>query len=168
MSTPPVVSLQNPNITIQEYINKLIYDSSIQIQNYTNVYALMPTDNSTAIASGASIAFPRQGPVSGTGFVQVSPTQLTLPHIGTYEVTVNAVINVPAQLIATLNGAPVASTVTGKDISGSNLQGSFLITTLLPNSILTIQNASAGAITLVAAAGGTNPVSAQLIVKLLK
>ncbi|MCQ2477946.1 MAG: collagen-like protein [Clostridia bacterium] len=133
---------------------------------YADFYALMPTDNATPIAAGADVAFPRTAINGGTGITRTSDTAFTLATPGTYMVTYNAAIGDAGQLVLTLNGAEIPYTVVGKDTAGDQLSGTFLITTIAPNSVITLRNpaTSTTTVTLTASAGGVNPVAANMVI----
>lgn len=133
--------------------------------SYADFYALMPTDNAAAIAAGADIAFPRVAATSGTGITQLSPTSFNIAEPGTYLVSYNAVTTEAGQLALTLNGAELPATVSG-GAAAANKGLTTLVTTTAPNSVITVRNAAANAtpLTLTPAAGGTDPVSAHLVI----
>lgn len=70
------------------------------------------------------------------------------------------------QLELTLNGAPIDYTVVGRATGTSDITGLFLITTTTENSVLTVRNPAGNpaALTITPLAGGTNPVSAHLVI----
>lgn len=66
----------------------------------------------------------------------------------------------------TLNGAPLDYTVVGRATGTSDISGMFLVETTTINSILTVRNPAdnAAALTITLLAGGTEPVSAHLVI----
>ena len=66
----------------------------------------------------------------------------------------------------TLNGSPLAYTVVGRSTGISDISGMFLLETTTINSILTVRNpaGNASALTITPLAGGTNSVSAHLVI----
>jgi hypothetical protein len=70
------------------------------------------------------------------------------------------------QLVLTLNGAELAYTVVGRPTGTSQIVGMSLVTTPAVNSLLTVRNpvGSVIALTIEPTAGGTNPVSAHLVI----
>ena len=74
------------------------------------------------------------------------------------------------QLVLTLNGVELAPTVTGRATGTSPISGHALVTTTMPNSILTVRNPAGNstALTVTPLAGGTEPVSATLLIKRLQ
>ena len=74
------------------------------------------------------------------------------------------------QLVLTLNGAELPYTVVGRDAGGSQIVGAALVETTAADSVLTVRNpeGTADAITLTPTAGGTEPVSAQLVITQLQ
>jgi len=126
----------------------------------------MPGDNAATIAVGADLLFPQDGITSGGAIVRTSPSAFKLSAIGTYQVLFQVSVTEPGQLILTLNGADLASTVVGRATGTSQLAGASLVSTTVLNSILTVRNPSGNstALTITPVAGGTRPVSAHLTI----
>jgi len=129
----------------------------------------MPGDNAATVAIGAAVEFPQDGETNGV-IVRSSASQFTLPAIGTYEVSFQVSVSESGQLAIWLNGAAVA-TVTPRSRAGratvtSLITNAVLIATTAANMVLTIVNdASASALTITTSAGGTESVSASLVIK---
>ena len=134
--------------------------------NFADFYALMPTDNATAIAAGADVAFPRTNAVSGSGITRISDTAFSVANPGTYLVMFNVATTEAGQLALTLNGTELPYTVVGKTDTGNQITGFTLVNTTTPNSVITVRNPAANAtpLTLTPTAGGTLPVSAHLVI----
>lgn len=139
--------------------------------DYADFYALMPTDNMATIAVGGAVLFPNDGPSSAV-ITRISTSQIKLPAVGTYEVFFQASIDEPGQLVLALDvgAGPVeqGQTVVGRATGTSQIVGSALITTTMPNTLLTVRNpaVNATALTLTPHAGSAmNPVSAHLVIK---
>jgi len=135
------------------------------LTTFGNFFALMPPDNTATIAAGAPILFPQDGPASG--IARLNTSEITLPNIGIYEVTWQASVTEPGQLVLGLNGIEVASTVVGRATGTNQIVGSTLIATTAVNTLLTVRNPAANstALTMTPIAGGADPVSATLTVK---
>jgi hypothetical protein len=138
--------------------------------NFANFFALMPGDNAATIAVGAPIQFPQTGPTGGL----TPPTRLTastfnLPNVGTYEVTWQASITEAGQLQLAIAGVGLPNTVVGRATGTNQMSGSTMITTVAPNSVLSVINpaGNAAALTMTPIAGGTHSVSATLSIKQL-
>lgn len=133
------------------------------VLDFGDFYALMPPDNATTVALGASVEFPEDGSISG-GIVRTSPSAFLLPTIGTYLVQFQVSVDEPGQLQLELNGVPLAYTVVGRATGTSQIVGIFLVTTTAANSILEVVNPAGNpiALTITPLAGGTNAVSAHL------
>jgi hypothetical protein len=71
-----------------------------------------------------------------------------------------------AQLCLVLNAGQAASTVVGRATGTSQVVGICLVQTILPNSVLSVCNPLGEpiALTMTPVAGGTNPVSAHLVI----
>jgi len=136
------------------------------VLSFADFYALMPPDNTEAIEAGEDLDFPSDGPSSGDNITRVSVDSFALAETGTYEILFRANVAEPAQLVLTLNGTEIPYTVSGTSASPGQVVGMALITTTAENSILTVRNptASTAPINLTNSAGGTDPVSAHLII----
>ena len=75
-------------------------------------------------------------------------------------------MNEAGQLLLTLNGADLEYTVVGRATGTSQIIGMAIVTTTSINSILTVRNPAdnATALTITPSAGGTQPVSAHLVI----
>ena len=136
------------------------------IINYADFYALMPPDNAATVAPGTDVSFPQDGPNSGVTITRTGASSFNLSEIGTYQIYFNVPVSEAGQLELTLNGAPLSYTVVGRATGTSNISGLFLVETTTINSILTVRNPSgnAAALTITPLAGGTNSVSAHLVI----
>jgi hypothetical protein len=142
------------------------------ILDFSDFFALMPGDNSATIAGGAPILFPQNGPTSGVITRQggASFTTFILPTIGTYLVQFQASIaeGVPmmaAQLALSINGVVDPTTVVGRSTGTDQVIGKSLVTTSVPNTTIEVINANTTpALTLTPIAGGTQAVSAHLLI----
>jgi hypothetical protein len=132
----------------------------------SDFYALMPGDNAATIAPGADLAFPQNGPSFGPDILRLATTTFTLVSIGIYQVMFQVSITESGQLCVVLNAGQNLATVVGRATGTSQLVGICLVQTILPNSILSIRNplGEAIALTMTPVAGGTNPVSAHLVI----
>jgi hypothetical protein len=126
----------------------------------------MPSDNSTAVGVGTDVSFPQNGPSSGGGIARLSTSTFNLSAVGIYQVMFQVSVNEAGQLDLTLNGTELGSTVVGRATGTSQLVGMSLVTTTVPNSILSVRNPAGNstALTITASAGGTDAVSAHLLV----
>ena len=137
---------------------------------FADFYALMPPDNADTVAPGADVSFPQDGPTSGTSITRLSDTSFALSEVGTYQVLFQASVTEPGQLVLTLNGAELPYTVVGRATGTSQLVGMALVQTTVATSVLTVRNptSAATALTLTPNAGGTEPVSAHLVITQLQ
>ena len=129
-------------------------------------FALMPGDNSATIAPGSDVQFPQNGPTFGLDITRLTASTFSLLSIGIYQVSFQVSITESGQLCAVLNAGQNATTVVGRATGTSQIVGLFLIQTIVPNTILSIRNplGEAGALSITPIAGGTNPVSAHLLI----
>jgi hypothetical protein len=137
------------------------------VLDFADFYALMPPDNAATVAVGADVSFPEDGPASGSGLItRLSASSINLSAIGTYQVLFQVSVNEAGQLILTLNGADLSYTVVGRATGTSQIVGMALVQTTIVNSLLTVRNPAGNstALTITPLAGGTRPVSAQLVI----
>lgn len=137
--------------------------------NAADFFALMPPDNSTTVAPGTDVSFPQDGPTIGTNITRTGPSSFNLASIGVYEINFQVSVTEAGQLILTLNGSDLAYTVVGRATGTSQISGCCLVQTTVVDSILTVRNPSGNstALTITPLAGGTRPVSAHLVIKML-
>ena len=137
-----------------------------EILNFADFYALMPNDNTETVAPGSDVSFPQDGPTSTTTITRTSASAFNLANVGTYQVFFSVPVTEAGQLELTINGAPIAYTVVGRATGTSDISGMFLITTTTSNSILTVRNPADNptALTITPLAGGTNSVSAHIVI----
>lgn len=136
------------------------------IINYVDFYALMPPDNSATVAPGTDVSFPQDGVNSGASISRTGANSFNLSEIGTYQIYFNVPVSEAGQLELTVNGVPLTYTVVGRATGTSDISGMFLVETTTINSVLTVRNpaGNAAALTITPLAGGTNPVSAHLVI----
>jgi len=136
------------------------------ILDFADFYALMPPDNAATVTPGADVSFSQDGPNSGTNISRTGATTFNLAEIGTYQILFQVSVNEAGQLVLTLNGDELAYTVVGRATGTSQIVGIVLITTTTINSILTVQHPAdnPAALTITPLAGGTQPVSAHLVI----
>lgn len=134
---------------------------------FSDFFGLMPPDNAATVAVGADVSFPQDGPISpGAAIARIGASSFSLSAIGTYQVTFQVSVSEAGQLDLTLNSAELAYTVVGRATGTSQIVGVFLVTTTVTNSVLTVRNPAGNstALTITPLAGGTNPVSAHLVI----
>ena len=135
------------------------------VLSYADFYALIPTDNATAITPGGDVAFPQNGVIANTNIGRTSDTEFLLNAAGTYLVMWNATVAEAGQLVLTANGAELPYTVVGEGEEDSEIVGFTIINTTGATTI-TVRNPAANTtnVTLTPNAGGTAPVSAHLTI----
>lgn len=140
--------------------------SGSSVLNFADFYALMPPDNAATVAPGTNVSFPQNGPTSGAGISRTGASTFNLSEIGTYQIMFQVGVDEAGQLVLTLNSAPLAYTVVGRATGTNQIIGIALVTTPTINSILTVQNPAdnPAALTITPLAGGTEPVSAHLVI----
>lgn len=133
---------------------------------FADFFALMPPDNAGTITAGEDVAFPQDGPNSGSGISRESAVSFVLEEPGTYLVQFQVTAGEGGQLVLTLNGEELAYTVAGREAGAAQIVGMALITTTVADSVLTVRNpeGTAPPLTLTPSAGGTEPVSAHLVI----
>lgn len=146
--------------------------------DYAEFFALMPGDNAAPVAINAPILFPQNGPTAAGGITRLGAASFQLAAVGTYEVSWQASVTEPAQALLWVDtgvvvgvvGSPakILRTVVGRATGTNQISGRTLITTGLPNTAISVRNgASAAAITMTPIAGGTDSVSANLVIRRL-
>ena len=126
----------------------------------------MPGDNAATVAPGTDVSFPQDGPNSGSDISRINASSFNLAQIGTYQILFQVSISEAGQLLLTLNDDALAYTVVGRATGTSQITGIAIITTTTINSILTVRNPAnnSTALTITPSAGGTQPVSAHLVI----
>ena len=138
--------------------------------NFADFYALMPDDNTATIAPGASVNFPQDGPTSTTTITRLTDSTFNLSEIGIYQVFFQVSVTEAGQLQLSLNGDDLDFTTVGRATGTSQIVGMAIIETTSVNSILSVINpdGNATALTITPTAGGTEAVSAHLIITQLQ
>ncbi len=135
-------------------------------------FYLQNIDARQTIGVGEAVPFPMNGPSSG--LYRSNATEFVLPDIGVYEVTWQVSVNEPGQLVLTLDGVEVPSTVVGRNTGTTQIVGNVLIQTSVPGSLLSVRipTYTTTALTLSPSAGGTtlltSPLTSSLVIKRLK
>lgn len=136
----------------------------------------MPPDNTDTVEPGSDVSFPRDGVNSNTdesfraaadeGITRINDHSFNLAEKGTYLVTFQVNVDGSGQLVLTLNGQELSYTVVGRGTGTSAIIEITLITTDCKNSVLTVRNPedNASALTLTPLAGGTQAISARLVI----
>ena len=127
----------------------------------------MPGDNSATVATGAAVAFPQDGPASGSSLIaRLSTTTFQLAAIGAYYVAFQVSVTEAGQLVLKLNGSELPYTVVGRATGTSQIVSVAIVKTTSVNSVLSVVNPAGEttALTITPLAGGTDPVSAHLTI----
>ncbi len=126
----------------------------------------MPPNNPDPIQPGEDVAFPQDGPNSGTAITRVNDTTFNLAETGIYQVFFRVSVDESGQLVLTLNDEDIDYTVVGRSTGTSAIIGMVLIETTEEDSVLTVRNPEGNAdeINITQFAGGDRPVSANLII----
>ncbi|KAF5069747.1 hypothetical protein DSECCO2_229320 [anaerobic digester metagenome] len=130
----------------------------------------MPPDNAATVAAGADVSFPQDGPSGGASIIRTSASTFQLSSIGVYQVLFQVSVTEAGQLVLTLDSGggslELPETVVGRATGTSQIVGIALIRTTVSNSILTVRNpaSESTALTITPLAGGTEPVSAHLVI----
>jgi len=138
------------------------------VLNYADFYALMPPYNAATVEPGTDVSFPQDGPNSGAGITRIGASSFNLSEIGTYQILFQVGVDEAGQLLLTLNGANLDYTVVGRTTGTSQIVGMAIVTATTINSILTVRNPADNttALTITPNAGGTESVSAHLIIQI--
>jgi len=136
------------------------------VLGFADFYALIPPDNAATVAPGTDVSFPEDGPNSGAEILRTGASSFNLTEIGTYQIFFEVSVDEAGQLMLTLNGADLEYTVFGRAAGATQIVGTALVETTIPESILTVRNpaGNAAALTITPLAGGARPVSAHLVI----
>lgn len=136
--------------------------------DYALFFAMMPGDNAATVGVGVAVQFPQNGPTSGST-VRTGPSTFNLPGVGDYEVSWQVSVSEPGQLQLAIGGVGLPHTLVGRAAGTTQLVGNTIITTSVPNSILSLINppGNSTALTITPIAGGASSVSATLTIKKL-
>lgn len=141
------------------------------VLDFADFFALMPPDNAATVAIGGDVDFPQDGPArAGTTILRSTADSFILSDIGSYQILFQVSVNEPGQLVLTLNGIEQAYTVVGRATGTSQIVGIAVVTTTSINTILTVRNPAteSTALTITPLAGGTESVSAHLVITRLE
>jgi hypothetical protein len=130
----------------------------------------MPADNAAGVPAGADVQFPQDGPSTTSDIVRIGSSSFDLVVPGVYRVSFQVPVTEPGQLVLTLDGFDLAYTVVGRATGTSQITLVALVQSTIPNQILTVRNpaGSPSSLTLSPFAGGSLPVSATLLIELVK
>ncbi len=136
---------------------------------FADYFALAPLDNPNDITPGAPIAFPRGFSSDADAIARLSDSSFNIAQSGVYLVMFQVSVSGAAQLVLTLNGAPLSYTAFGSDAEQGQITGTAIVTTAAEYSVLSLINPinSANDVVITQSAGGNLPSSSHLtIVKL--
>ena len=136
------------------------------ISEYASFYALAPNDNPTAIAQNTAVEFPNSS-ASTTGITRLTNSTFNLADTGTYLIMFKVNTNTAGQLGIAVNGAVQPNATFGNAADNGIIEGKTIITTTAANTVLSIVNPIATAVTVTPSAGGTEATVSDLtIIKL--
>jgi hypothetical protein len=127
----------------------------------------MPPDNAATVAAGSAVDFPQDGVIRPSSVIsRTSADSFTLGAIGVYEIRFQVSVTEAGQLMIRANGIEINKTVVGRATGTTQIIGFSLIQTTSINTIIEIINPSGNspALTITPLAGGTHPVSAELLI----
>jgi Collagen triple helix repeat (20 copies) len=140
------------------------------VLSFAEFYALMPPDNAATVGPGTDVDFPQDGPQDSTADIaRLSADSFGLQAVGIYRVDFSVPVDEPGQLELTLDGNPLAYTVTGRATGTSAIAGEALVQTTAADGVLTVRNPASepSGLTITPFAGGTEPSSATLTIERL-
>lgn len=136
------------------------------ISEYASFYALAPNDNPTAIAQNTAVEFPNSS-ASTTGITRLTNSTFNLADTGTYLIMFKVNTNTAGQLGIAVNGAVQPNATFGNAADNGLIEGKTIITTTAANTVLSVVNPIATAVTVTPSAGGTEATVSDLtIIKL--
>ena len=130
----------------------------------------MPPDNAATVAVGSDVQFPQNGPSTSTGITRSSASTFVVATPGVYRVSFTVAVSEAGQLVLTLDGVELPYTVTGRATGTSLISLTTLVKTTVADQMLTVRNpiGNPTALTITPRAGGAHPVSATLLIDLVK
>ncbi len=136
------------------------------VLDFSDFYALMPTDNGAPVAAGVAVAFPNGSPGNFGGITALTSSTFQLAAVGTYLVMFQVSVSEAGQLMLRLNGGLLPNTVVGRATGTSQIIGMSYVTTSAVNSVLEVINppGNTPALTITPDAGGATAVSAHLTI----
>ena len=162
------VQIGNSSVTDVYFGNgtSTVLHGTVSANAFADFYALMPSDNASTVAPGISIQFPQNGPANGIS--RATSSTFTLPATGTYELNFQVSIVEAGQLVVVMNGTELPYTVVGRTTGTTQITGTCLISATA-GAIISINNpaGNSNALTIAPLAGGSQPVSAHLVIKRL-
>ncbi len=124
----------------------------------------MPPDNPAQILAGGDVAFPNDGLSSSTTITRATSSSFNLLVVGTYLINFQVSISESAQLVLALNGVELPNTVVGRYTGTTQIIGSSVISTVVPNSVVSVRNPALNLsnFTVTTNSGGATPVTANV------
>jgi hypothetical protein len=138
--------------------------------HFAEFYALAPSDNPETVGAGGAVDFPQAGPTDGS-IVASSSSEFLLPDVGTYQVTFQVSVTESGQLVLALGSGDgvgeLPYTVVGRGSGSSQIVGTELVQTTVPDTVLTLRNPadSSTALTITPFAGGVNASSSSIVIE---
>ena len=125
---------------------------------------MMPNDNPAPVLVGEAVEFPQNGLTSGIA-VRATASEFTIQSNGTYMVNWQVSITGPGQLVLALSGIEIAITTVGRDTGTTQIVGNRIIE-INAGQTLSVRNPAGSPLDLTVTpnAGGSNPVSASLVI----
>ena len=158
-----------PSVTNSGTENAAVFDFVLPtgtqaVASYGDFYALMPPDNADTVEAGEDVDFPNAGPAAG-GVTAANDSTFTVTNAGTYLVAFQVGVTQAGQLVLAINGTEAPATVVGRNGGSDQIVGMSL-QTLASGDTISVRNpaANAAALTITSTAGGTNAVSAHLLI----
>ncbi|MBR1747419.1 MAG: collagen-like protein [Clostridia bacterium] len=105
---------------------------------FADFYDLLVGNNTTNVDPGEDVPFPSDGINSGA-VVRASDSSFTLTEIGAYYVGFQVSVQGTGQLVLTLNGTVVPSSIVGHN-GTDQLIGMSIVETTTANTVLTLRN----------------------------
>jgi hypothetical protein len=124
------------------------------------------TGDGSSYTPGLDIPFPTPGVVYGTSISALSDQVWNLATPGVYLIMFELSVTEPAQVVLNINYSESAATRVGRATGTSQIFGTSLVTTILPNTALEVHNSSTSGnnLTLTPSAGGTGQATNHLVI----
>lgn len=134
---------------------------------YADFYALSPPDNNFPIFPGSAVSFPQSAVVS-VGIQSFNGNSFVLVEPGIYQVSFQVSVVEAGQLVLSRDGIDLSYTLVGRATGTSQIVGMALVESFGYSTLQLINPNFNFSLTITPMAGGSNPVSAHLVITRLK
>jgi hypothetical protein len=137
--------------------------------SFADFFQSNPSTGGQQVFPDSAVDFPTSGSTT-PDLTLINESEVNIANVGTYQVMFQVPVTGTAQLVLGLDtgSGPVeqSSTVVGSSATSAQIVGMSIVTTTSANTLLTVRNPAAAtkAIRLANNLGGSEPVSAHLVI----